>query len=714
MSAFTNPSQPAKKEEEEQEKEEENEEEEEEEEGEEEEEDEEDQKRKRKSKASSSANLNRQLRKTQPENEYVQERYSQHGFSNEGLRSALNNYFHESNTWRLPDISEWDVSSVTDMSNLFSPFKTIITPDLIVDLSGWDVGNVTTMSHMFDGCQDFTSNLIDWDVGNVTTMDHMFNGCRSFSSNLSIWRVENVISMVNMFNGCIDFFCNLRYWRINPRITPPITDIESIFGSGCAMKFYPYYYPIVYTPLPPPSPSSDQLPSIEPPKSSVSYSQEEIHQQLEEFKHKYSDFSTFMDFVFAYLSKASPSEYGAYLTNITPRFFVIDCPTGYNFNKDIPEEVLRASPDPPFFAGLKYFYSKLPRFRPSTSSSNGECTEYTYAFYLNRLIYYYNLYNSSGDLQPGFNETAAVVILTHGNFIETRSKEHVIHQLPEPMKNIFVCHKSAIGCLAYDFPITRILSTFSNDSVGKMSKAITEDGSIVFDEIFPQQIISDPLPFPQCRVSRDNPFGDSMRNRIVPRIDVYLEKNFTTEGEACRIIIDIETLDEVKTHYNINETYILNAFRTKKPEEYRPYLLILYMADLMYIMPPDRVNTTNGPNRSTTMHNIVEYYASQGKKNLFVYDMSCGGVPTIRDKYGFNLLDERQTFDRRLITEELEAHNQDLALKHGLGTRRKNKRKKGRHTNRRKGKKIHQFLRTRNKRHMRSRRRSPSRKRRQH
>ncbi len=44
------------------------------------------------------------------------------------------------------DISEWDVSAVTDMSNLF--FELI---DFNYDISRWDVSNVTDMSSMFDG-----------------------------------------------------------------------------------------------------------------------------------------------------------------------------------------------------------------------------------------------------------------------------------------------------------------------------------------------------------------------------------------------------------------------------------------------------------------------------------------------------------------------------------------------------------------------------------
>jgi len=42
------------------------------------------------------------------------------------------------------NISDWDVSSVTDMSNMF--FKSYFTGDI----SDWDVSSVTNMTNMFD------------------------------------------------------------------------------------------------------------------------------------------------------------------------------------------------------------------------------------------------------------------------------------------------------------------------------------------------------------------------------------------------------------------------------------------------------------------------------------------------------------------------------------------------------------------------------------
>ena len=62
-------------------------------------------------------------------------------------------------------ISEWDVSKVTSMRELFKDKK-----DFNDDLSRWDVSNVTDMYWMFYNATSFNSDLSGWNVSNVTNM----------------------------------------------------------------------------------------------------------------------------------------------------------------------------------------------------------------------------------------------------------------------------------------------------------------------------------------------------------------------------------------------------------------------------------------------------------------------------------------------------------------------------------------------------------------
>merc|ERR1740117_859558 len=63
------------------------------------------------------------------------------------------------------DVSDWDVSSVTDMDVMFYE-----ATEFNGDVSDWDVSSVTTMSWMFAYATEFNGDFSDWDVSSVTTM----------------------------------------------------------------------------------------------------------------------------------------------------------------------------------------------------------------------------------------------------------------------------------------------------------------------------------------------------------------------------------------------------------------------------------------------------------------------------------------------------------------------------------------------------------------
>ena len=55
-------------------------------------------------------------------------------------------------------IGEWDVSSVTDMSRIFSEANSFTG-----DISKWDVSGVTTMAGMFHGAASFNGDISKWE-----------------------------------------------------------------------------------------------------------------------------------------------------------------------------------------------------------------------------------------------------------------------------------------------------------------------------------------------------------------------------------------------------------------------------------------------------------------------------------------------------------------------------------------------------------------------
>lgn len=84
------------------------------------------------------------------------------------------------------DISTWDVSRITDMSNLFSS-KSLDQFDYNLDISAWDMSKVTNVADMFASFPDFNGPISGWNLGKVTNAAGMFEGASAFNQNLCRW-----------------------------------------------------------------------------------------------------------------------------------------------------------------------------------------------------------------------------------------------------------------------------------------------------------------------------------------------------------------------------------------------------------------------------------------------------------------------------------------------------------------------------------------------
>ena len=112
------------------------------------------------------------------------------------------------------DVSDWDVSNVTDMSGMFFMCKELKS---VGDISKWNVSKVTDMNSMFDGCNEleFIGDISSWDVSNVTNMAYMFQGCNNFNQDISEWDVSKVTNMTYMFYRCKKFNQDLSKWNVS-------------------------------------------------------------------------------------------------------------------------------------------------------------------------------------------------------------------------------------------------------------------------------------------------------------------------------------------------------------------------------------------------------------------------------------------------------------------------------------------------------------------
>ena len=73
-----------------------------------------------------------------------------------------------------------------------------------IDISDWDVSSVTNMTCMFYRCEKLKSvgDISNWNVSNVTDMGYMFAWCKSFNQDISNWNVSNVRKHLSMFDYC--------------------------------------------------------------------------------------------------------------------------------------------------------------------------------------------------------------------------------------------------------------------------------------------------------------------------------------------------------------------------------------------------------------------------------------------------------------------------------------------------------------------------------
>jgi len=103
------------------------------------------------------------------------------------LKDLLHQLFRERGN--EADLNDIDTSKITNMSMLFANGEYI---NMNFNISQWNVSNVTSMSEMFGECEKFNCDISEWDVSNVKYMNYMFYGCGSFEQDLSNWNVENV------------------------------------------------------------------------------------------------------------------------------------------------------------------------------------------------------------------------------------------------------------------------------------------------------------------------------------------------------------------------------------------------------------------------------------------------------------------------------------------------------------------------------------------
>jgi surface protein len=155
----------------------------------------------------------------------------------------MSNMFRNCKALTTLNIASWDVSSVTDMSYMFAICNKLTT----LDLSAWDVASVTNMSNMFASCYVLTPlDLSGWNVASVTNMSNMFQSCKALTTlDLSAWDVANVTNMSGMFSSCTALTAlNMGGSALNPNV-----NVGSFMAGASTTGVFTYKNIFDYSPI---------------------------------------------------------------------------------------------------------------------------------------------------------------------------------------------------------------------------------------------------------------------------------------------------------------------------------------------------------------------------------------------------------------------------------------------------------------------------------
>jgi len=118
------------------------------------------------------------------------------------------------------DISSWDTSRVVKMDSMFlftQPSGLTIAPMVFnQDINSWDTSKVTDASGMFFNSVAFNKSLTNWfNTGSLTGngIINMFDGATAFNGDVSGWDTSNCTNISGVFKDAVNFNKSISSWN---------------------------------------------------------------------------------------------------------------------------------------------------------------------------------------------------------------------------------------------------------------------------------------------------------------------------------------------------------------------------------------------------------------------------------------------------------------------------------------------------------------------
>lgn len=124
------------------------------------------------------------------------------------------------------DIGSWNVSNVTNMTNMFRD-ATAFNNDESDSIKLWSAPLCTNFSGMFQNAINFNqplTNLVNTSGVSSCNLSSMFQGANVFNKDIGSWNVSNVTNMSNMFYNATVFNQDIGNWNVSK-----VTNMTNMF-----------------------------------------------------------------------------------------------------------------------------------------------------------------------------------------------------------------------------------------------------------------------------------------------------------------------------------------------------------------------------------------------------------------------------------------------------------------------------------------------------
>lgn len=132
--------------------------------------------------------------------------------------SSFDSTFQDATSFNQP-LDDWNISSAESVDAMFAGATSFNQP-----LNSWSdkLAGISSLRFMFKNAKAFNGDISEWDVSTIRNMTGMFDGATSFNSDISSWNVSNVTRMFLMFNNATSFEIDISGWNV-----AKVTDVSS-------------------------------------------------------------------------------------------------------------------------------------------------------------------------------------------------------------------------------------------------------------------------------------------------------------------------------------------------------------------------------------------------------------------------------------------------------------------------------------------------------